>query len=419
MSKEVIEIHGNAIPTPMKIPDWNQTDETKSDYIKNKPDIPTIVEGFGIPFDESGADLLTIDKVHPKEHDVEVAIERRNLIPFPYYQMSATHNGVTFTVNDDGTVTANGTAEGGTASIIIGSFRNNPFPAGTYTMSGVPTNGTYMNFSGDVNAQLFGTVSKSLTFTITEGQSQNVLTCCVSNGTTVENVVFKPMLEKGTVATPYTPYISDMSVVNKVDVLGKNLCNHYYDDEKGDNHRAGLSKTNNDDGSFNLSGTLKNSFSYCSVMPIFIPKGTKVVASGHWETPYDNVFVGIAIYGANGLLLQTNNIANGQSKSTTLTEDAVSVGYLFRLANNSAGDTMEINNIKVQLEIGSVATDFEPFKGVTYPVADGKAIVKSVSPTMNIKANTKGVSINAKGYQDGLAVIDELKQAIISLGGNV
>ena len=227
------------------------------------------------------------------------------------------------------------------------------------------------------------------------------------------------MLEKGTVATPYTPYISDMSVVNKVDVLGKNLCNHYYDDEKGDNHRAGLSKTNNDDGSFNLSGTLKNSFSYCSVMPIFIPKGTKVVASGHWETPYDNVFVGIAIYGANGLLLQTNNIANGQSKSTTLTEDAVSVGYLFRLANNSAGDTMEINNIKVQLEIGSVATDFEPFKGVTYPVADGKAIVKSVSPTMNIKANTKGVSINAKGYQDGLAVIDELKQAIISLGGNV
>ena len=33
------EIIGNTTATPNPKPDWNQTDETKADYIKNKPDI--------------------------------------------------------------------------------------------------------------------------------------------------------------------------------------------------------------------------------------------------------------------------------------------------------------------------------------------------------------------------------------------
>ena len=31
------KIIGNTTATPMAIPDWNQTDATKADYIKNKP----------------------------------------------------------------------------------------------------------------------------------------------------------------------------------------------------------------------------------------------------------------------------------------------------------------------------------------------------------------------------------------------
>lgn len=41
MAKRVI---GNPTITPMPIPDWNQTDPTKADYIKNKPDIPSVGE---------------------------------------------------------------------------------------------------------------------------------------------------------------------------------------------------------------------------------------------------------------------------------------------------------------------------------------------------------------------------------------
>ena len=34
-------IIGNPTVTPMAVPDWNQADSTKADYIKNKPDIYT------------------------------------------------------------------------------------------------------------------------------------------------------------------------------------------------------------------------------------------------------------------------------------------------------------------------------------------------------------------------------------------
>jgi hypothetical protein len=39
---EIREIVGNTTTTPNPCPDWNQTDETKADYIRNKPEIPSL-----------------------------------------------------------------------------------------------------------------------------------------------------------------------------------------------------------------------------------------------------------------------------------------------------------------------------------------------------------------------------------------
>ena len=38
------KIIGGTTSTPMRVPDWNQTDPTKADYIKNKPDLSSLVE---------------------------------------------------------------------------------------------------------------------------------------------------------------------------------------------------------------------------------------------------------------------------------------------------------------------------------------------------------------------------------------
>lgn len=50
------KIIGNTIATPMTIPDWNQTDETKADYIKNKPNIGDLAS-----LTEIGKENLTLD----------------------------------------------------------------------------------------------------------------------------------------------------------------------------------------------------------------------------------------------------------------------------------------------------------------------------------------------------------------------
>lgn len=40
------KIIGNTTSTPNPRPDWNQTDETKADYIKNKPAIPNVDQNY-------------------------------------------------------------------------------------------------------------------------------------------------------------------------------------------------------------------------------------------------------------------------------------------------------------------------------------------------------------------------------------
>ncbi len=142
------------------------------------------------------------------KYKIPIVCRGKNLIPFPYANMSVTHNGVTFTVNDDGTVVANGTATGGTAAITIYKLYANNLPVGTYTMSGAPTDDTYMMISSDIASCKGG---RSTTFTITSNTYQNMLTCCVINGKTVNNVVFKPMIEAGSQATKYEKYVEPVT----------------------------------------------------------------------------------------------------------------------------------------------------------------------------------------------------------------
>ncbi len=38
------KVVGNPTVTPMPVPDWNQTNPNKADYIKNKPDIDKTIQ---------------------------------------------------------------------------------------------------------------------------------------------------------------------------------------------------------------------------------------------------------------------------------------------------------------------------------------------------------------------------------------
>ena len=137
----------------------------------------------------------------------------KNLIQYPYTETTKTVNGVTFTDNGDGSITVNGTA---TANAIYFVRTNSNFTVekGIYTLSGCPTGGNKSSYSLGIDVYNDKTWLKNF-FDYGEGVfvdlTSSVFTGLpvyirVVTGTTVNNLVFKPMLELGNAATDYEPY---------------------------------------------------------------------------------------------------------------------------------------------------------------------------------------------------------------------
>lgn len=140
--------------------------------------------------------------------DVQV-VSGRNLLSST--ASTTTINGITFTVNADGSVTAIGTA---TDNIIYDfhSFVSEGFlgiDAGTYTLSGCPSGGSSSTWKLDIeSARSIGFLidyGRGATKTIASGTRIKRCRIVIYNGTTI-NATFKPQLEAGTAATPYVPY---------------------------------------------------------------------------------------------------------------------------------------------------------------------------------------------------------------------
>lgn len=140
----------------------------------------------------------------------------KNMIPFPYYDgMSSVINGITFTANEDGSVTANGTAIGNAyfrfANKNMYSLENGK----TYAISRGKTKVICMyaqNSSGDFVVLKVG---ESVKFTCND--TWRYIGCYVPKDTTVTDEKIYPMLvevnEDGTYPTEYEPYKSSTTTI--------------------------------------------------------------------------------------------------------------------------------------------------------------------------------------------------------------
>ena len=146
-----------------------------------------------------------------------------NLIPF-VSGSNSTVRGVTWTINAEGTVNANGTADGGNSAFYLADGLS--LPTGNYVLSGAPVSAGwgvtvtlyYQNTSGDyeyINA--YGGEAKAFTI---QKETKCTIYLQVLSGSTISNVVFKPMLNKGSTAKPYTPYVKHtLSIPEAVQAL--------------------------------------------------------------------------------------------------------------------------------------------------------------------------------------------------------
>lgn len=136
----------------------------------------------------------------------------KNLIPYPYRSKDGALNGVTFTVSDDGSITANGTATANTNFYICFDRQLN-FPNGKYTMSGCPVGGSLYTYRleaysyDDDNKLVFS--KKDIGDSAVIDLSSNLhfgVRIGIYQGVTCENLVFRPQLELGASATAYDLY---------------------------------------------------------------------------------------------------------------------------------------------------------------------------------------------------------------------
>ena len=130
-----------------------------------------------------------------------------NLIPFPYTDSSKASAGITWTAKENGYIVGTGIATGDSSFYLS---QNLVLPAGTYTLSGCPSNGsssTYRLQLATANYSLnLNDYGSGATFTLTEETTFTMFRIFARSGVDASSLIFKPMLEKGDKAHPYTEY---------------------------------------------------------------------------------------------------------------------------------------------------------------------------------------------------------------------
>ena len=203
----------------------NQTEENLYLYGNSVQD--------GTPSPDAPIDIVSVE-------NPTIKVMGNNIIPNTYYNPSGTvSNGVTYTINDNGSVTANGTALSNNSVFYFTIWTNEPalndwFEDGeTYVMSGNNTTdvqiilqGKRLNDNKDIyyygNGKPF-TIDKS-TYKYCHLRIQ------VKTNITVDNVTVYPMINKGATALPYEPYYEENITMDEIHIpFGNNLFNFNLD----------------------------------------------------------------------------------------------------------------------------------------------------------------------------------------------
>lgn len=142
---------------------------------------------------------------------LKVSYNSRNLIPYPYFSNTITNNGVTYTVNTNGSVKVSGTASADNNSIFF--IRSNTLPltlkkGEQYTLSGhIEGSGVTFSMQDSSFKETISVTNTTTSKSFTTLYSNYYMWLVVLKGTTVDTVVY-PQLEMGNKATDYVPYFN-------------------------------------------------------------------------------------------------------------------------------------------------------------------------------------------------------------------
>lgn len=345
----------------------------------------------------------------------------KNLLPYPFKDTTKTINGITFTDNGDGTVTANGTATD-TAQFFPKESINGPLLApGTYTFSGCPKGGDWKTYNirltGFTADRDFGNGS---TFTLTKatriGMSLTIVT-----GTTVENLVFEPQIELGSIKTDYEPYkeVGDSDAesgkyVLPVTASGKNLINL----DAGIDAKGVLIKNN--DGTYKLTKQPTSRFS--KIITVRIPANTRFVISYELieytgVEKYRPVQMVLKLSDSKSITVSPYNAESTNKKiysTSWMLENDITAIQLYCEGKDAqpVGSYTVFKNFQIELgdESYSEGIDYEPY---TAPKTTNLLLDAPLGPGESISCREKGLLVPE------LATIDPNITNYITFGSEV
>lgn len=346
-------------------PDKPTTNPPSSEWSETEPDTSFMRS-------TSGEGAIRLDDVSPYVHTMDVKVRSKNLISYPYADTTVTRNGVTFTVNADGSVSLSGSSTG--QANFYFRYKDANLKKGTaYTLS---ASGDY-SFGGSATLYIYDSVqgqaayiplatAKATTFTPDKDVENTYLYLVVPTDRTVSGTI-KVQLELGSTATEYKPYVVCGYNENLFD---KSAVVIYY-------NATDLTQTEN---GFTFKNMNTKSTSEVNV-PVFLSEGTYYI-SGEIELS-DGLMGGWALYDIESKAYIINNSSAGAiNHKFEITESKTYDIRFFCNYNSEPGTTATYSKIK--LERGSIATRYSPISVQQcgrnlYPVSSYKLLTQDNS----------------------------------------
>lgn len=336
-----------------------------------------------------GGEIIRVDDVSPIQHDVNTRVHGKNLFNIQnhssslidrgeYIETTAVHSRVEpteYILKPDTEYTLSFSSYDDT-NLWIGLYidewvgNSSGFKAFTKTFKTNATGKTLLKIGANSNADI---------------------------GQKIRNI----QIEEGDTATEYEPYIDPSTVT--VSRYGKNLFPSFEDQTA---NGITLKKVND---YYVLNGTATQEGLFQKM---------EALQSGRYTLSANNPThnsIETAIVQVYSPTIGMLNIAPDNRVNSKITIDIEgAVDYFFRIRYEK-GVTYNNYVVKPQLEIGDVATDYEPYNGKTYtPDQNGDVAITSVSPTMTVFTDTDGITIDLEYNRDTNKAFAELVEMMNS-----
>ena len=298
----------------------------------------------------------------------------KNLLP---KGASSTSGGVTFTVQDDGSVKTSGTST--TTGFWGVQFT---IPAGTYTFSGCPTNSS--NIICDIRDAVggtglgYGSDSGSGKMFTNESDVTAYFNIRIPSGVNTNNLVFYPMIETGSSKTTYAPYSNICPITGwdacKVTRTGRNLYPITLDNDKWMNNAGATNSKSNGVITVNISNPAATSMGVYTPTASTLNQLVQSLLGREISWSFDirvsvensNVRAGIQNVKLGYYTLSTEWQHISDSAVVPINGNGFTPFNIYNTTGNTQAFSIEVKNL--QIELGSSATAYEPYQGQTVTI---------------------------------------------------